>query len=297
MKSLRLLRDTSNKKIHAHGGGIIKFKEYYYWYGEDRRKNNYVSIYRSKDLKNWEFRNHILKVDSIQKSISSYNLGLCNKDGQKVNIERPKIIYNKKINKFILWAHYENGKDYNVASVCIATCSSIDGDYEFNGYFRPLGYMSRDLTIFTDEDKNYLISASNDNADLHIYEISEDGLKIEKLISQQFVGEFREAPAMFKKDGIYYLLTSYCTGWIPNQCKYAYSDNLNKPFSKLKNIGNKNTSHSQPTFIINVKNNIIYIGDRWGGLSWKNVDEFDYMQSTYTYTHIIEENHHLRFKD
>lgn len=36
-------------------------------------------------------------------------------------------------------------------------------------------------------------------------------------------GELREAPVMFKRNGYYYLLTSGCTGWKPNQSSYAYS--------------------------------------------------------------------------
>ena len=44
--------DTDGNIIHAHGGGIIKKGDTYYWYGEDRRDNIYISCYASKDLMN-----------------------------------------------------------------------------------------------------------------------------------------------------------------------------------------------------------------------------------------------------
>ena len=40
--------------MHAHGGGVIKVGEYYYWFGENRNADNtfrYVSAYRSTDLR------------------------------------------------------------------------------------------------------------------------------------------------------------------------------------------------------------------------------------------------------
>ena len=35
--------DTDGNVIHAHGGYIISHGGYYYWYGEDRRDDIYVS--------------------------------------------------------------------------------------------------------------------------------------------------------------------------------------------------------------------------------------------------------------
>lgn len=52
-------KDTSGNVVHAHGGGMIKANGYYYWFGENRNPNGTfkaVSVYRSADLKNWEYR-------------------------------------------------------------------------------------------------------------------------------------------------------------------------------------------------------------------------------------------------
>jgi len=60
-------RDDRGQQIQAHGGGIIKLNDTYYWFGEDRsqgldRAQRYVSCYGSKDLAHWTFRNQVLKL-------------------------------------------------------------------------------------------------------------------------------------------------------------------------------------------------------------------------------------------
>ena len=45
-------------------------------------------------------------------------LMLTTEDGNKVNLERPKVLYNKKTNKFVMWVYFENGKDYHYAAAC-----------------------------------------------------------------------------------------------------------------------------------------------------------------------------------
>lgn len=104
-------KDTQGNPLHAHGGYMIFHEGYYYWYGEDRRDNFYVSCYRSQNLTDWEFRNHILTTNSKMEGYRvRTTLKLINEDGKKVNLERPKVLYNKKTNKFVMWAHFENGK-------------------------------------------------------------------------------------------------------------------------------------------------------------------------------------------
>ncbi|GGF86079.1 hypothetical protein GCM10010912_34220 [Paenibacillus albidus] len=54
--------DAEGQPLHAHGGGMVVEKGWYYWFGEDRRGRVRVSCYRSRDLVNWEFRNHVWKM-------------------------------------------------------------------------------------------------------------------------------------------------------------------------------------------------------------------------------------------
>lgn len=262
-----LWQDRDGNPIHAHGGCIIRHQGYYYWYGEDRRENWYVSCYRSENLLDWEFRNHVLTTCSKTESYRvRTKLLLVNEDKSKVNLERPKVLYNEKTKKFVMWMHFENGKNYHEAAAAVAVCDTPDGDFTYYGHFNPYGYMSRDCTLFQDDDKRaYFISAARDNADLHVYRLSEDYLNVEKLVSRLWQGEYREAPAVVKTGGKYYMLTSFCTGWAPNQGKYAVADSMEGDFSSLKEVGDETTFRSQPAFILEKDGRILYFGDRWGG--------------------------------
>ena len=53
--------DDRGQHIQAHGGGILKFGDTYYWFGEDRsqsnaRTNRCVACYSSTNLAQWTFR-------------------------------------------------------------------------------------------------------------------------------------------------------------------------------------------------------------------------------------------------
>lgn len=76
------------------------------------------------------------------------------------------------------------------------------------------GQMARDMNLFVDDDgKAYHIYASEENSTLHISELTDDYTACSGNYARFFVGRFMEAPAMFKKDGKYYLIMSGCTGW------------------------------------------------------------------------------------
>ena len=268
-------KTIDGQEIHAHGGYIIYFEDYYYWYGEDRRDNIYVSCYRSKDLLNWEFRNHVLTTESKTERYRVWtDTGLTyidtNNAVKKINIERPKVLYNKLTGKFLMWMHFENGINYSQSRCALASCDTPDGDFTYHGSFQPYGCMSRDCTLFCDEDDTaYFISSTRGNADLNVYRLTEDYMNCDKFINVLYHGESREAPAVFKKDGLYYLITSHCTGWNPNQGKVGFGKSMDGSFSIAKNFGDETTFHSQPAFVLPVEKNgqtkYLYFADRWGG--------------------------------
>ena len=249
-------KNTAGGIVHAHGGGMIKAGSYYYWVGENRDGTNYVSLYRSTDLVNWEFRANILSKTSAAELATA-------------NIERPKIIYNAATNKYVLWAHKENGVDYGEARVAVASSSNIEGPYTYHGSFRPLGYDSRDMTVFNDNGTAYLISATRVNADLNIYKLTPDFLGVDSLVQTLWVGSYREAPAMFKRGSTYFLITSGATGWAPNQAKYATASSIAGTWSALTNFSDGTTYGSQSTYVIPVEGSsttsYLYMGDRWAG--------------------------------
>jgi hypothetical protein len=276
--------DTAGNPIHAHGGGIIKVGAFYYWFGENRNPDvtfKAVSCYRSSDLRNWELRGNALS------SSSAAELG-------HANVERPKVIFNAATGQYVMWMHWENGMNYSEARAAVASSPTIEGPYSYHGSFRPFagtgitdhgkdGYMSRDSNLFVDTDGTaYFVSASNENLDLNLYRLSSDYLSITGLVATLFPGSQREAPVLFKRNGVYFLLTSGATGWAPNQARYATSSNLASGWSSLTAIADSTTFHSQPATVVAVQGSgstsYLYAGDRWAG-AWSG----PYLDSMYVW--------------
>ena len=275
-----LWKDTDGEFIQAHGGGFLEYDGKYWWVGENKSHNgadfNGVNLYSSTDLKNWKYENTILQPSSHE------NLASC-------KVERPKLVYNKKTNKFVLWGHWETTDSYSASRLVVATSDTINGDYEYIKHFRPgvgvvgdetdpidgtnpAGYGSRDFTIYIDEvnDKGYLISTQN-HEDMRVYPLTDDYADVDYENSYKlFEGKRREAPALVKAGDYYFAFTSGQSGWYPNQCMYSYTKDISDPngWSELKLIGNNTTFYSQPTNIMTLKSEdgnekYIYMGDRW----------------------------------
>ena len=69
-----------------------------------------------------------------------------------------------------------------------------------------------------DEDRSaYVVYSSNGNKDLHVGRLSRDYTDVIGTYKKAIVGASREAPALFRHEGRYYMITSGCTGWDPNK--------------------------------------------------------------------------------
>lgn len=307
--------DNNGIHINAHGGGILHHNGKYYWFGEHKtegRRGNVANVgvhcYSSEDLYSWTDEGIALPVEA-EGSGSPIEKGCI--------LERPKVIYNEKTKKFVMWFHLEpKGNGYASAWSGVAVSDSVCGPYhflragrinpgcwplnisegqkispvrtkniKFNGGSLPVhpdslnilgrdfkrGQMARDMTLFVDDDgKAYHIYSSEENSTLHIALLDEDYTSHTGVYTRQFIGRFMEAPAMFKKQGKYYLMMSGCTGWQPNQARSAVADSILGEWKELGDpcIGDttKTTFHSQSTYILQVagrENEFIYMGDRW----------------------------------
>ncbi|MFI1356556.1 RICIN domain-containing protein [Streptomyces sp. NPDC020898] len=264
---------TNGAPVHAHGGGVIKVGSYYYWFGEHRNADNtfqYVDAYRSTDLKNWEFRNHVLTRSSASELTTA-------------NIERPKVMYNAATGKYVMWMHKENGADYSEARAAVAVSDTVDGNYTWQGSFRPLNtHMSRDITVFVDTDgAGYMISAARENYDLQIYRLTADYTGIAALVADPWHNGHREAPALFKRNGVYFMLTSGATGWNPNQQQYATATSITGPWTAMANVGDSTTYGSQTAYVLPVQGSsgtsYLYMGDRWGNAFGGTVNDSRYV--------------------
>lgn len=265
--------DTAGSVLHAHGGGVIAAGGFYYWFGENRNPDNTfraVSAYRSTDLRTWEFRRDVL----TQSSAAELNVA---------NIERPKVIFNPGTGQFVMWMHKENGRDYGEARAAVATASTVDGTYTYRGSFRPFNtHMSRDITVFRDDDGTaYMASAARENADLNLYRLTPDYLGVASLVRVLWPGSFREAPALFKRNGVYFLLTSGATGWAPNQQRYATATSLTGTWSSLQNAGDGTAFDTQTAWVLPVQGSAgtsyLYLADRWAGAWGGRVNDSQYV--------------------
>ncbi|WP_074017371.1 discoidin domain-containing protein [Anaeromassilibacillus senegalensis] len=268
--------DTEGDFIQAHGGGIMydTKSETYYWYGENKDIDNDpgttrtpvvgVSCYSSKDLYNWKYEGLALDP-KIQTGEYADELGPENV------LERPKVIYNDSTGKYVMWAHIDSA-NYGKAAAGVAVSDSPTGPFTYIRSERPNGQMSRDMTLYKDEDgKAYLIYSSENNATLYISLLSDDYLSQSGTYTRNFVNMSREAPAMFKHDGKYYIVSSGCTGWSPNAAGYGVADSPLGPFEKLlpnpcvgpdANL----TFRGQSTHVLPVEgrpDKFIFMADRW----------------------------------
>ena len=297
--------DTDGQPINAHGGGILFHEGVYYWYGELKEGRTYlpkanqrwggtrvlaagVSCYSSRDLLKWKNEGVALAAvaDDPDHDLSPENV-----------IERPKVIYNARTNKFVMWFH-QDSPNYAAARSGVAVSDTPAGPFKYLGSFRPNagvrplnatdadlqprpdnllardlegGQMARDMTLFVDDDGTaYQFYASESNQTLHVSQLSDDYLRPAGKYARILVGRSIEAPAVFKHDGRYYLVGSGCTGWDPNAAHTAVADSIFGPWRELGNPcrgeGADRTFGAQSTFVLPVPGQperLIALFDRW----------------------------------
>lgn len=298
-------RDTAGEPINAHGGGVLYHKGVYYWYGELKQGRTYlpkvnqswggtrviaggVSCYSSTNLYDWKNEGVALpsNAENPDSDLACENV-----------IERPKVIYNAKTGKFVMWFH-QDSPNYQAARSGVAVSDTPTGPFNYLGSFRPNagvwpvnvvpkdqepgdknilardfkgGQMARDMTLFVDDDgQAYQFYASENNATMHVSLLTDDYLKPAGKYARIFVGRSTEAPAVFKRNGKYYLIGSGCTGWKPNAARLAVADNIFGPWTELGNPCQGNdadkTYFCQSAFVLPVagkQNQFITIFDAW----------------------------------
>jgi len=277
-------KDTNGNFINANGAGILNYNGTYYMFGEIKKGKTWlvpgqnwecyrvpaggVSCYSSKDLSTWKYEGVALTA-VIGDSSNDIDTG-------KV-IERPKVIYNELTKKFVMWMHID-AKDYSFAHAGVAVSDNPAGPYKYLGSVQPNGQMSRDMTLFKDDDnKAYLIYSSENNNTMHVCLLSDDYLSPTKTWSRILIDRNREAPALFKNQGKYYLVTSACTGWSPNAATYAVASHPLGPWKEYDNPctgeGAETTFQSQSTFVLPIKgktDQYIFMADKWNKLDLEN---------------------------
>jgi hypothetical protein len=281
MPNKSIWKDTKGNPINAHGGGLLLHNGTYYWFGEIKKGKTWlvpgqqwedyrvpaggISCYSSKNLTQWKYEG--VTLPSI---IGQPDHDL---DTSKV-VERPKVIYNKKTKKFVMWMHVD-ANDYGYAQSGVAISDKPQGPYKYMGSIKPNGQMSRDMTLYKDDDdKAYLIYSSESNKTMHVCLLNDDYLSPTTTYTRITSAHNREAPAVFKYNKKYYLITSDCTGWSPNPATYAMADSLLGEWTQMGNPCEGKSADStfgaQSTFIISVtgqRNTFLFMADVWNKIN------------------------------
>ena len=141
----------------------------------------------------------------------------------------------------------------------------------------PGGQMSRDMTVFVDDDGTaYHIHSAEENLTLNIAELTPDYLDYTGRYIRLAPGGHNEAPTIFKRDGVYWMITSGCTGWDPNEARMFRAESMWGPWEQLPSPfrgedANK-SFHTQGTYIFKIEgtDQYIFMADRWIPRSLKN---------------------------
>ena len=300
-----LWRDTDGQPINAHGGGLLFHAGKYFWYGENKTGKTFlpdcnkswggtrvdltgVSCYSSTNLVDWKNEGLVLRAVTGDTN-SDLHTG-------KV-LERPKVIYNERTKKFVMWLHVDSAS-YAAARCGVAVSDSPTGPFTYRESFRPnagvwpenvtaadkipgktnhlardfaVGQMARDMTVFVDDDgKAYQFYSSEENPVMHVSLLTDDYLRPAGKYARIFVGRSMEAPTVFKHGGKYYFIGSGCTAWDPNAARSAVAENIFGPWTELGNPCTgpdaTNTFHAQSTYVLRVAGSpdkFIFMADLW----------------------------------
>ena len=308
--------DDRGVHINAHGGGVLKSGDTYYWFGEHKADTTSsamvgVTCYSSKDLEHWTYRGVALAV--TDRKGSDIERGCI--------LERPKVVYNKKTGKYVMWFHLElKGRGYAAARYGVAVADKAEGPYTYlrSGRVNPKiwpentpkpdtealtsalngnpkldwwtpewmeyvkkgmytwrdydgGQMARDQTVYVDDDgKAYHIYSSEENLTLQIAELTDDYTAHTGRYVRVAPGGQNEAPAIMKRNGVYWMITSGCTGWAPNKARMFTATSIWGPWKQLPNpcVGPNAdlTFGGQSTYILKLDDRpdtYIFMADIW----------------------------------
>lgn len=250
--------DDNGNTVSARGACIVKEGNRYYLFGERKSDgaNDFVGFdcYFSADLYSWKFEKTVLPQQKSGK-LGPGRVG-----------ERPKVMKCPKTGEFIMYMHVDS-TDYKDQYVGYAVSNTINGEYQFKGPLLLDGKPIKkwDLGAYQDTDgSGYVLTHSG-----NIYKLSDDYKSVTQHVLEQPEAMHGEAPAIIKKDGVYFWLTSGLTSWERNDNFYYTATALSGPWMERGTFAPQNslTWNSQTTFVLPITGSegttYMFMGDRW----------------------------------
>lgn len=249
--------DQNGRAVSAHGGGILKEGDRFYFFGEFKRDGGNAfagfSCYSSRDLMNWTFERMALPVQPD---------GILGPD--RVG-ERPKVLKCPGTGEFVMFMHTDSAA-YKDQAVGYATSSTVDGEYVFRGWLLFDGQPIKlwDMSVLMDDDgAGYLVTHSG-----NLFRLADDYKSVTAQVVTRMT-EGCEAPAIFKRGSLYYWLGSHLTSWERNDNDYFTATSLAGPWTKRGYFAPEGslTWNSQTTFVLPIvgaeSTTFMFMGDRW----------------------------------
>jgi hypothetical protein len=280
---------TVGDAIDAHDGEIALFNNTYYLYGTSydcgfewgNKKAPFCGfkVYSSKDLSNWTDRGFLF--DAKTKVWQTR----CN--GNTYGCFRPHVIFNKNTQLYILWINvYDNVSGYRVFtsnSPVGPFTEAAEPKLTVNLTAPAAGLNNGDHDTFVDDDGTAYLAYTDwrTKGTIVIERLSSDYLTgTGELVKSVTEGQ-TEAPGMFKRNGIYYVIYSdpncgYCSG---TGTSYKTARFPLGPWSESKKISD-NSCGGQPSFVSTIKLNSgnVYL---FGSDLWNNAAKNEALANYY----------------
>lgn len=279
----------AGKAVDAHDGEIAYFDGVYYLYGTSygcgfawNEKNAPFcgfKVYSSTDLVHWTDRGFLFDA-----STATWQRR-CN--GSTYGCFRPHVVFNQKNGKYVLWVNvYDNRVGFRVF-----TSDSPAGPFEekpepklaVNNDAPVAGLNNGDHDTFVDDDGTAYVAYTDwrTGGTIVIEELDKDYLSGTGNHIKAVTEGKTEAPALFKRKGIYYVTYSdpncgYCSG---TGTSYRTANSPLGPWSPGTKISDKSCG-GQPSFVsvIRLSSDTIYL---YGSDLWNNAAKNEALANFY----------------
>jgi beta-xylosidase len=281
-------RDTNGNIIDAHDGKVFSYDGLYYFFGPSYglckepagdsgctgwhsgscgfQLNHNVSLYTSPDLSEWTYRGVVFQMSAAK------NQGI---------LFCPKVLFNPKTKKWVLWYNYlpVSGGGFSQSLYAVATSDTPNGPFQLvNENITSLAWDDTgDFNLFQDDNGDgYIIYTAHivgpgPNHQMSVEKLSDDYLStLGKQYNSGFFGSSNvEAPAMFKRNGIYYTVFGQCCCYCQSGSGVTIHTSSSPlgPYQTKNSLGNE--GHAQQFNVLQYKTNgpegygYIWQGDNW----------------------------------
>jgi len=268
--------DNLGNAIDAHDGEIALFNGTYYLYGTSYdcgfEWNNKTApfcgfkSYSSKDMITWKDEGFLFDANNA--------LWQSRCDGKTYGCFRPHVIFNKKTKVYVLWINvYDNVSGYRVftGKSPVGPFTEVkEPKIAVNSNMPAAGLNNGDHDLFIDDDGTGYLAFTDwrTTGTIVVEQLTDDYLSGTGKVAKSITPGKTEAPALFKRKGIYYITYSdpncgYCSG---TGTSYRTAKSPLGPWSEGRKISD-NSCGGQPSFVSTMKINsetiYLYGSDLW----------------------------------